>query len=155
MRAASGPRRPAAVAVILASTGLAIATYLTAVRVAGELPACGPAAGCETVALSSYSVIAGVPVAVLGLAFSVAMVALTATWWRNGSRRAQLAAYGLGLFGLLFVAYLTYLELVVIHAVCAWCVAYGATVLFGWVITAVALARGTRGPAVSRTSAPR
>lgn len=119
--------------------GLAIAAYLTAVRLAGELPACGPAGGCETVALSEYSAIAGVPVAVLGLLFSVVLVVLTATWWRLGSRRGLLAAYGLGLFGVLFVAYLSWLELFVIHAICVWCVAYAVTVVGGWLSAAIGL----------------
>jgi uncharacterized membrane protein len=60
-------------------------------------------------------------------------------WWRRGDRRALLVAYGLGLFGVLFVAYLTYLELFVIHAVCVWCVGYAVTVVVGWLIAGAAL----------------
>jgi len=37
------------------------------------------------------------------------------------------------------VAYLTYLELFVIGAVCVWCVAYAVTVVAGWVGAALAL----------------
>ena len=32
------------------------------------------------------------------------------------------------------MAYLTYLELFVIHAVCVWCVGYGLTVVGGWLV---------------------
>jgi uncharacterized membrane protein len=39
------------------------------------------------------------------------------------------------------VAYLTYLELFVIHAVCVWCAAYGLTVVVGWLAVALALRR--------------
>jgi uncharacterized membrane protein len=69
-------------------------------------------------------------------------LALQLIWWRRGERRALLAAYGLGLFGILFVSYLTYLELFVIHAVCVWCVVYALTVVAGWLVTAAALRRG-------------
>jgi uncharacterized membrane protein len=133
--------RPAVVAFGFAVAGLAIAGYLTLVRLAGGLPACGPGGGCETVAQSEYSAIAGVPVAVLGVVFSVAAVLLTATWWRRGNRQALLAAYGVGLFGVLFVAYLSYVELFVIHAICAWCVAYAVTVVGGWLAAAIGLRR--------------
>jgi uncharacterized membrane protein len=133
--------RPAAVALAFGLVGLAIAAYLTVVRLAGELPACGPVGGCETVALSEYSVIAGIPLALLGLGFSLAIVALTAVWWRTGSRQAHLVVYGLGLFGVLVVAYLSYVELFVIHAICAWCVAYAVTVVGGWLTATVELRR--------------
>jgi uncharacterized membrane protein len=53
------------------------------------------------------------------------------------------AAYVIGLASLPFLAYLTYLELFVIHAVCAWCVAYAVTVIAGWL---VALREMTRRP---------
>ena len=123
--------------------GLAVATYLAATKLSGQLPACGPLRGCETVALSEYSEIAGVPVALLGAGFSAVLVMLQLVWWRRGDRRALLVAYGLGLFGMLFAAYLTYLELFVIRAVCVWCVAYAVTIVAGWLVAAAAV-RGTR-----------
>lgn len=129
-------------AAIVALLGLAVAGYLTLVKLAGQLPACGPLQGCETVALSQYSAVAGIPVALLGAAFSGLEALLQITWWRRGARPALIAAYGLGLFGLVVVAYLTYLELFVIGAVCVWCVAYAATVVVGWAIAALALRRG-------------
>jgi uncharacterized membrane protein len=55
------------------------------------------------------------------------------------NRTAHLAAYGLGLFGVLFVGYLSYLELFVIHAICVWCVAYAVTVVGGWLAAAAGL----------------
>lgn len=123
----------------IALVGLAVAGYLSAVKLAGQLPACGPVRGCETVALSEYSDIAGIPVALLGVVFSVLALALQLIWWRSGERRAVLAAFGMGVFGILFVAYLTYLELFVIHAVCIWCVAYAVTIVAGWLVAALEL----------------
>ncbi|HYM84973.1 MAG TPA: vitamin K epoxide reductase family protein [Candidatus Dormibacteraeota bacterium] len=129
-------RRPAGrlapVLVLLAIAGLLIAGYLLAVRLAGELPACPISGGCETVQSSEYSAIAGVPVAGVGVAYSIVLVVATVGWWRLGDRRALYVAYGLGLLGTLMVGYLTYLELFVIRAVCTWCVAYGLTVVLGW-----------------------
>jgi uncharacterized membrane protein len=95
----------------------------------GEAAVCGPSNGCETVAASTYSEVLGVPVAVFGVAFSLVLVGCALAWWRRGERRAVLAAYLLLLFGTAVVAYLTYLELFVIDAICAWCVAYAASIL--------------------------
>ena len=122
---------------VLALVGLGIATYLLAVRVLGEAPACGPLKGCETVAASEYATIAGIPVALFGVLFSVVLLGACLAWWRRADRRALYAAYGLGLAGILAVFYLTYLELFVIEAICVWCVSYALTILAGWLGVAI------------------
>lgn len=122
---------------VLALVGLAIASYLLAVRVLGEAPACGPIKGCETVAASEYATLLGVPVALYGTGFSIVLVAACLAWWRRAERRALHVAYGLGLAGIIAVAYLTYLELFVIDAICVWCVSYGVTIVVGWAIAAL------------------
>jgi uncharacterized membrane protein len=127
---------------------LAVAGYLSVTRLVGEPAVCGPSHGCETVAQSVYSEVLGfLPVAYLGLAFSVVLVGLAATWWRRADRRMLLAAYGLLLLGTLFAAYLTYLELFVIEAICPWCVSYAVSVVVALVIAGLALGRTSRGPA--------
>lgn len=135
-------RRSGLVAAALAVVGLGVSLYLAYEKLSGGLPVCGPLHGCQDVAQSKYSEIGGVPVAVFGALFSIVVLALALVWWRRGDRRAVLVMYGLGLFGILFVVYLTYLELFVIHAVCVWCVTFAITVILGWVTAAVAL-RGT------------
>lgn len=121
--------------------GLLIAGYLSWTRLSGGLPVCGPLHGCETVALSPYSEIFGVPVAFLGVAFSLVLVGLALAWLRRQDRRTLLSLYGLGLLGVLFVAYMTYLELFVIGAVCVWCAGYAITILAGWLVAAAAIRR--------------
>ena len=106
-----------------------------------RLPVCGPVQGCDTVALSPYSEIAGVPVAFLGFGYSLVMLGLIAAWLRRGDRLLLHAAYSLGLLGVVFVAYLTYLELFVIQAVCIWCATYAASVIAIWICLAIALRR--------------
>jgi uncharacterized membrane protein len=131
--------------VLLAVAGLVIAGYLLAVRLAGGLPVCPVSGGCEAVQQSEYSAIAGIPVAAIGVGYSVVLLGATVAWWRTRDRRALYLAYGLGLLACLMVGYLTYLELFVIHAVCTWCAAYGASVVIGWALAVVALRRaGTR-----------
>ena len=121
--------------------GLGVAVYLLGVRLGGEAPVCGPSGGCETVQQSSYSVVLGIPVAAWGVGWSVTLTALALRWWRTADRRALLAAYLLLLAGTAGVAGLTYLELFVIHAVCAWCVAFAVTVVAALVTAGLALRR--------------
>lgn len=123
----------------LATAGLLIAAYLAAVKLTGGIPVCGPLRGCETVNTSPYSELLGIPVALFGVLFSALVLVAALAWWRTGDRRALYVAYGLGLAGMVAVAYLTYLELFVIGAVCVWCVAYAVTVVAGWVGAALAL----------------
>jgi uncharacterized membrane protein len=110
--------RTAAGVIVLA--GIGVAGYLTYVHYAGLQPFCaGGGHGCEQVQSSSYARLGGIPVALLGLTGYVAIaVALAAP-----GERARLAAAALTITGFGFSAYLTYLELFVIHAICQWCVA--------------------------------
>jgi uncharacterized membrane protein len=108
--------RAAAIAVAVA--GLGIAGYLTAVHYTGGTPVCAVAHGCAVVQQSRYSELAGVPVALLGLAGYVAILAALV---RDGEWGRTAAAF-LSLAGLGFSGWLTYVELGVLHAVCVWCV---------------------------------
>jgi len=141
----SARRRSGSILVTLAILGIAIAGYLAATKLSGEVPVCGPLRGCETVSSSEYSEILGVPVALFGVAYSVVALAASIVWWRAGDRRALYVLYGMGLLGLLAVIYLTYLELFVIGAACVWCVSYAVTVVGGWLVAVVALRGSGRG----------
>jgi uncharacterized membrane protein len=120
---------PALVLAALDLIGLAIASYLSSVELRGELPNCGPLHGCEQVALSEYSRIGGVPVAVFGVVLSLILLSLAIAWWRTNDGRLLAAHYGLSLLGVVFEIYFTYLELFVIGAVCVWCASYGVSLV--------------------------
>jgi uncharacterized membrane protein len=105
---------------VLALLGITIAGYLTWVHYAGLDPVCvGGGGGCEGVQSSRWAELAGIPVAVLGLAGYVAI--LTSLVLPDALGR-QAAAF-LALVGLGFSAWLTYVELFEIEAICQWCVA--------------------------------
>jgi uncharacterized membrane protein len=113
-------RRLRVVALALALVGIGVAAYLTYVHYAGLQPFCaGGGHGCERVQSSTYAKVADLPVALLGLAGYLAIAAALVA----PGQRAQLAAAALAVTGFGFSAYLTYLELFVIHAICQWCVA--------------------------------
>ncbi len=136
--------RPALILATLAAIGLAISLYLSATELAGTAPVCIVGGGCETVAASQYSHLFGIPVAYFGVVFSGLLVALVAAWGRSGDGRLLLAGYALGLVGVVLELYLVYLELFVIGAICTWCMAYGATVVLGWLALIVVQRRAGR-----------
>lgn len=125
---------PGLILAILDLVGLSIAAYLSFVELRGELPQCGPLHGCEQVALSQYSRIGGVPVAVFGVVLSLVLFTLAVAWWRTGATRLLAAHYALSLVGVTFEGYFTYLELFVIGAVCVWCAAYGLSLVARFIV---------------------
>jgi uncharacterized membrane protein len=127
---------PALILAALDVVGLAIAAYLSVVEVGGGVPACGPLKGCEEVARSEYSRIAGIPVAVFGVGLSLLLLGLALAWWRTDLRALLLGHYGLSLAGVLFEGYFLYLQVVVIGAVCVWCTTYGLSLILRFVIAA-------------------
>ena len=111
-----GRLRAASAAVAL--VGLGIASYLTIVHDSGGAPACAIAHGCETVQRSAYAKVGGVPVALAGL---VGYVALLVTLLRD-DENWRVATVFLALAGLGFSAWLTWVEVGILHAICIWCV---------------------------------
>ncbi len=133
--------RYAAILAGIALFGMGVATYLTYVKLSGGTPVCGPLGGCETVQESQYSTVLGIPVSLFGLGYSLAVLGTLIAWWRTGDRRALIGTYLLGLVGLMVAAYLVYLQLVVIQAVCTWCMAFDASVVVGFIAAIVTYRR--------------
>lgn len=112
-------RRLAIPIAVLAVVGVGIASYLTYVHYAGLHPLCLSSGGCEKVQSSHWSKLAGVPVATIGLVGYVLILGSLLVPGEPGLMACGL----LSLVGFGFSAYLTYLELFRIHAICQWCVA--------------------------------
>jgi uncharacterized membrane protein len=106
-------------AAVVALAGAAVAGYLTWVHYDAAALVCVAGGGCETVQRSDYAEIAGIPVAVLGLAAYAVIVGLIA--WDAPS--ARLGAAMVAFVGVAFSMYLLVLQLFVIDAVCVWCLA--------------------------------
>jgi uncharacterized membrane protein len=119
----------------LALAGIFISLYLTLYKIGiiGELSR--SIGSCETVNLSKWSRFLGLPVAAWGLFFyiDVFAIALIGTMPRfENEPLISLVLAAEAAVGVLFSAWLTYLELAVIHAICVWCVtsAVAVTLIF-------------------------
>jgi len=109
----------------LALAGIFISLYLTLYKlgVIGELSC--TIGSCETVNTSKWSRFLGLPVAAWGLLFyiDVFLIAFVGTLERfEDEPIISLVIVAEAAVGVLFSAWLTYLELAVIHAICVWCV---------------------------------
>jgi uncharacterized membrane protein len=123
---------------VLALVGAGIAAYLTYVHYAGLQPFCvAGGGGCEKVQSSRWAELGGAPVAVLGLAGYLLILASLALPEELGKVVAAL----LSLVGAGFSAYLTYRELFTIHAVCQWCVASAIVMVLLAIVSIVRLLR--------------
>lgn len=121
----------------LAIAGIGIAGYLTYVHYADVQVLCVRGGGCETVQKSSYAMLAGVPVALLGLIGYVALLgSLLVPGEAGRAAGALVAVVGFG-----FSAYLTYRELFTIHAICQWCVGSAVILTILAVLTIVRFLR--------------
>jgi uncharacterized membrane protein len=128
--------------VVIATIGFGIAAYLTYEHYAGlgGLLCLGARSGhssCATVQSSSYSEIAGVSVAVLGL---IGYAGILGSLLIRGELGRALG-FAIALVGFAFSAYLTYRELFTIHAICEWCVTSAVCMTILAVLTAVRFLR--------------
>ena len=124
-RRAPTPRAVVWSSLVLSLLGLAVSAYLTFEHfTASKTLACSDtgAINCLKVTTSSYSKVAGVPVALLGLLFFAGMTALClpAAWRATNPavRRVRLAAASVGMASVL---YLVWVELFRVDAICLWC----------------------------------
>jgi uncharacterized membrane protein len=108
--------------------GLGDSIYLTVQHLTGETLRCTLISGCSEVLGSSYAVIAGMPLAIIGAAayFTVFSLAILAAF---GYRLAGTLL--LALIGVMFLMtlWLTFLQAFVIHHFCQFCLLSALTTL--------------------------
>lgn len=136
----------------LALAGIFLAVYLLLYKLGmvGSL-ACS-VGSCETVNTSKWATFLGIPVAGWGVAFYVGMFVLAMISTREqfeGSRAVSALLLATTGAGLLFSAWLTWLELFVIRAICQWCVVSALLVLAMFVLAMLDY-RETARPEVAR-----
>jgi uncharacterized membrane protein len=114
------------VQLLLIVAGIGIASYLTYVKLFDVKPYCAGVGNCEAVQSSPYAELLGVPVAIWGLLSYLGLLALFLVKradWRGFGPLARQLTFLATLVGVMYSAYLTYLELFVINEICPWCVA--------------------------------
>lgn len=138
------PRWVRITTLVLALAALGVSAYLTIAHfTSSKILVCtgNGTVDCTRVTTSPQSRFLGIPVAVLGLAWSIAMAGLCLpVAWRSAAAWVRYARLALSTAGVLFVLWLVYAELFVIRAICLWCtsvhvITFGlfvVIILFGW-----------------------
>jgi len=122
---------------VLLALAIGVSGYLTYLKFSATEAVCvaGGAFDCGTVLNSVYSEIGGIPIAALGLATNLVVLALLLLENRVGFLRefGTLAVFGVLLFAFIYSVYLVYLQAFVIQAYCPWCLSHEAlvTIMFG------------------------
>jgi uncharacterized membrane protein len=114
------------ISIVLCVVGIFVAGYMSWAEATGNETVCANTGSvdCAAVQNSAYAKTAGIPVADMGLAGYLAILAILVL----EDQFAFLAAYGrtlvvsVALGGVIFQTYLTYVEAAVLHKWCQWCV---------------------------------
>jgi len=131
------------ISIILSALGLLDSLYLTWVKLAGSEIYCAGIGDCDVVNSSSYSEIGGIPIAIFGAGAYLSMLLVLSMekrgeiWRDNG----QLVVFGLSLTGVIYSAYLTYIEVAILRAICPYCVVSALILVFIWIISIFRLRR--------------
>lgn len=120
--------------VLVSAIGLGLSIYLTTVHYDGQTLACTVSTyvNCNAVTHSAQSLVLGtqVPITVPGMFWFLVSGGLSA-WALLGREPRWLAPVQLvwSVIALLFVFYLVYTEVAVIHQICEWCTAVHLLIL--------------------------
>jgi uncharacterized membrane protein len=129
---------------VLALAGLGVSIYLTIAHFTeSALAGCSESGlvNCTKVTTSAQSYVFGIPVAVLGLAFFVFLVAIMSPWaWRARRREVHLVRVAAMVAGIGMVLYLVYAELIIIGSICLYCTSVHILTFLLFVLTAFAAA---------------
>src|SRR3989338_7896977 len=111
----------------IALIGFTDATYLTVKHYQGASPVCFLTSGCNTVTTSAYSVILGVPVALLGALYYSAIILGVVAYLDTKNQRLLRALSFFTIAGLLASIWFMGLQFFVIQALCIYCIVSATT----------------------------
>jgi vitamin-K-epoxide reductase (warfarin-sensitive) len=105
----------------------------------------GESFNCDLVNRSQYSSIAGIPVALIGIAGYLALMALSTLYREKAETPGMLVLASAG--GLAFALYLTYVEGFILQAWCILCLTSLTTIFLITILSVVLLTQTMRRPA--------
>lgn len=116
---------------ILGFIGFVDAAYLTADHFLTLPLPCTFNNGCDTVLTSAYATIAGIPISLLGVLYYLFVLSLSLSLYTSTNPRVRAARLILMAtsIGVIASAYLFYLQIAVIHALCMYCLGSATTTI--------------------------
>lgn len=107
----------------LSALGVAVSLYLLTVHWGWWQAVCLGVGDCEAVNTSRFSELLGIPVALLGaLAYLALLGCVLLIFLGIQTENARRVQFFIAALGVVFSAYLTYIEVFVLRTICPWCV---------------------------------
>lgn len=131
--------------IVLSVLGAADAIYLLVLKLTQNELMCVGNHGCITVNNSIYSEIYGFPVSIFGLMgyLAILVILVLEPRWKLAAENGPLTIFGMSIVGVLFSAYLTYIEAFVIFAYCPFCVISAIIMTILFVLAIIRLVKHT------------
>lgn len=113
--------------IVVAILGFLDASYLTIAHYLKVPIPCGLVQGCDVVTTSVYSEVAGVPVALLGTLYYLAVLVLTIVAFEKKNLKLLRLTSQFTWAGFIASVYFVCLQLFVIKEICLWCMGSAVT----------------------------
>ena len=120
------------VSAVVAFLGFLDSAFLTVKHYVGGTLPCLTSGSCEVVTTSTYSMIYGVPVALLGALYYIAMFVLILVYLDSGKEAVLRLSRWLVRIGLVMTIWFVFVQIFILHAICLYCMgsALSTTILF-------------------------
>jgi len=130
---------------VLACLGVLDAIYLLVYKLTNFNAMCLGNGGCHNVNFSPYSEIGGIPVSLFGILTYLVItgILLLEPRLEIAKENGALAIFGISMAGVAFSAYLTWLEVYVIHAICPFCVTSAVIITLILILAIIRLIKQT------------
>jgi uncharacterized membrane protein len=131
------------ISIALTTLGMLVSIYMTIFKLTDNASMCLGNGGCSVVNSSIYAEVSGIPVAAIGVGGYLTILAVLLAEYRGEffKQNAPMIVFGLALVGFLFTLYLVYVELVLIHALCPFCVTSQITMTILFILSVIRLVR--------------
>jgi len=131
---------------IVAPIGFIDAAYLTIEHYLNRVPPCSIVSGCEVVTTSQYSAVFGVPIALFGALYYLAIIVGVVAYLDTKKEKILSWVSWATIIGFLTSIYLVGLQLFVLHAICLYCMgsAISSTLLFIFGLCQIKMLRSPR-----------
>ena len=125
------------VTIAFAVIGLLVSIYMTIFKLTNNESMCIGSHGCSIINASKYSVINGIPVAVVGALGYLSILVLLYLETKPGffQDNGSMLLFGVTLIGFLFTLWLIYLEVALIKAYCPFCITSQVSMTIIFVLT--------------------
>lgn len=129
--------------IALVIVGFLVSTYMTIYKLTSNDTMCLGSGDCHTVNASSYSVVNGIPVAVVGMFGYATLLGTLLLEKRNAyfMKYGTLLFFGMSLTGFLLTVWLIFVEIVLIKAYCPFCITSQVAMTLIFILSVIRLIR--------------